>query len=130
MSPISQDWHLITRPEEVARALALAFPAAGEQEGAAAMEVEVAGKVAGSRVQEEEEEEDDDDEVVIMELPQGRPAASPRTGEQSSPSWHPSLHLLCCHRVTLAQGSLMTRPAPGPRCQGRGGLAPRWWPWW
>ena len=84
--PISQDWHLITRPEEVARALALAFPAAGEQEGAAAMEVEVAGKVAGSRVQEEEEEEDDDDEVVIMELPQGRPAASPRTGEQSSPS--------------------------------------------
>ena len=48
--PVSQDWHLITRPEEVARALHLAFP--GEQ----------AGEMAKSKVQEEEEEENSDDE--------------------------------------------------------------------
>jgi len=73
-----QDWHLITRPEEVARALHLAFP--GEQEGAA-MDMETAGEMAESKVQEEEEEEENsDDEVVIMELPQGPPSASPQPG--------------------------------------------------
>ena len=69
LPPVSQDWHLITRPEEVARALHLAFP--GEQ----------AGEMAESKVQEEEEEEENsDDEVVIMELPQGPPSASPQPG--------------------------------------------------
>ncbi len=80
LPPVPQDWHLITWPEGMARALHLAFPR--EQEGAA-MDMETVGEMAESKVQ-EEDEEDNNDEVVIVELPQGPPSASPRPGRADS----------------------------------------------